>query len=54
MESVLHDVDRAKRRGRNSIIKLVRWKDFVVRQACPERTVQSSTSSDRTVRRSLW
>ena len=43
MESVLHDVDRAKRRGRNSVIKLVRWKGFVVRQACPE-PVRTSTS----------
>src|SRR3990167_8392202 len=49
MESVRHDVDRAKRRGRNSVIKPVRWKSFVVRRACPE-PVRTSTSSAPTGR----
>jgi hypothetical protein len=50
MESVLHDVDRAMRHGHNSLIKLVLWKGFVVRQACREQSVWPSTSSGRTER----
>ena len=45
MESVRRDVDRAKRRGRNSVIKPVRWKGFVVR---PE-PVRTSTSQHQRV-----
>jgi hypothetical protein len=44
MKSLFNGIDRATRRGRNAVIKLVRWKGFVIRQSCHE-TVRASTSS---------